>query len=419
MTALLCVAHTRAAAAAAAAAAKAVVSLQVSRVGHTSWHLQKRTGGRLHRSPCTAVQMASSLPEHALQPISGAWFASGGLLISCRAQAMLSSPADLSSLVTLSQKHPEEFFKDDTLHVMVSKLLNSSNAARSDKDTKLDILAIMANLAADDSQTSRAREEIRVALMGVSEWFDAYMEAEESGDSQEPELHKAMLLLLARAWDYRIKTEDLLELTRGDRRLALETVVGVLEDGETYSTELVQRQKPSTGKVAQWEHELVCRHHEKAMLLQLCRLVRGFTHPTTYFSEHSNRAVAAATATTSSSSTKRDSSSSSSNEGLALYSVDAFSGEMDALLAIALRTRVLEKLSMSLYDCLFAAEDERLANGSSRSDECSDGDTEQEVMLEEADHQSAVLAVMCIHCTVVPGIDVSWRCMHQRNCGGV
>jgi hypothetical protein len=76
-----------------------------------------------------------------------------------------------------------------------------SNAARSDKDTKLDILAIMANLAADDSP--RAREEIRVALMGVSEWFDAYMEAEESGDSQEPELHKAMLLLLARAWDYR------------------------------------------------------------------------------------------------------------------------------------------------------------------------------------------------------------------------
>jgi hypothetical protein len=29
--------------------------------------------------------------------------------------------------------------------------------------------------------------------------------------------------------DCRIKTEDLLELTRGDRRLALETVVGVLE----------------------------------------------------------------------------------------------------------------------------------------------------------------------------------------------
>jgi hypothetical protein len=152
-------------------------------------------------------------------------------------------------------------------------------------------------------------------------------------------------------------------------------------DGETYSTELVQRQKPSTGKVAQWEHELVCHHHEKAMLLQLCRLVRGFTHPTTYFSEHSNRAVAAATTT---SNTKRDSSS-NSNEGLALYSVDAFSSEMDALLAIALRTRVLEKLSMSLYDCLFAAEDERLANGS-RSDECSEG-TEQEVMLEEADHQ--------------------------------
>jgi hypothetical protein len=166
-------------------------------------------------------------------------------------------------------------------------------------------------------------------------------------------------------------------------------------DGETYSTELVQRQKPSTGKVAQWEHELVCRHHEKAMLLQLCRLVRGFTHPTTYFSEHSDRAVVAAAAASTATSTKRNSgssSSSSANEGLALYSVDAFSSEMDALLAIALRTRVLEKLSMSLYDCLFAAEDERLANGtSSRSDECG---CEQEVMLEEADHQVCVTRLL-------------------------
>jgi Thiamin pyrophosphokinase, catalytic domain len=63
MTALLCVAHTRAAAAA-AAATKAVVGLQGSRVRYTSWHLQKRTGGRLHSSPCTAARMASSLPEH-------------------------------------------------------------------------------------------------------------------------------------------------------------------------------------------------------------------------------------------------------------------------------------------------------------------------------------------------------------------
>jgi hypothetical protein len=31
---------------------------------------------------------------------------------------------------------------------------------------------------------------------------------------QEPELHKAMVLLLARCWDYRLKTEDVLELTQ-------------------------------------------------------------------------------------------------------------------------------------------------------------------------------------------------------------
>ena len=48
-------------------------------------------------------------------------------------------------------------------------------------------------------------------------------------------------------------------LIQGNRRVALCTVVGILEDGETYSTELKQRQSPGAGKMAQWEHELVCR----------------------------------------------------------------------------------------------------------------------------------------------------------------
>lgn len=34
-------------------------------------------------------------------------------------------------------------------------------------------------------------------------------------------------------------------------------MVGVLEDGKTYATELVQSRKPGEGAVAQWEHELV------------------------------------------------------------------------------------------------------------------------------------------------------------------
>jgi len=56
-----------------------------------------------------------------------------------------------------------------------------------------------------------------------------------------------MVLLLARCWDYRLKTEDVLELCQGNRRIALCTVVGILEDGETYSTELKQRQRPGQG----------------------------------------------------------------------------------------------------------------------------------------------------------------------------
>ena len=35
--------------------------------------------------------------------------------------------------------------------------------------------------------------------------------------------------------------------------------------------------------MAQWEHELVCQRYEKPLLLQICRLLRGFTHPGTYF----------------------------------------------------------------------------------------------------------------------------------------
>ncbi|CAN0414066.1 unnamed protein product, partial [Discosporangium mesarthrocarpum] len=79
------------------------------------------------------------------------------------------------------------------------------------------------------------------------------------------------------------KTDDLLELTGGDRGLALGSVVGVLEEGRTYATELVQSRKPGIGQVAQWEHELVCHMHEQPLVLQLCRLVCGFTHPATYF----------------------------------------------------------------------------------------------------------------------------------------
>ena len=73
---------------------------------------------------------------------------------------------------------------------------------------------------------------------------------------QEPELHKAMVLLLARCWNYKLKTEDVLELTQGNRQIALCTVVGLLEDGETYTTSLVQRKRPQEGQMAQWEHEL-------------------------------------------------------------------------------------------------------------------------------------------------------------------
>eukprot|EP01036_Dinobryon_divergens_P031490 gene31490-40897_t len=237
--------------------------------------------------------------------------------------ALLSRPVDLTALVTLSRASPDKLLQDNVLHRLVTVLLNEQNQKKSDKDTKLDVLNILANVAAGSKES---HTEVRSALQGVSEWFDEYMAKEELTPGQEPEMYKAMVLLLARCWDYRLKTEDVLELTQGNRKISLCTVVGLLEDGETYSTELKQRQKPSQGKMGQWEHELVCHKYEKPLLLQICRLLRGFTHPGTYFEASTE-------------------------------DVEKFSHEMDTLLEITLRSTLVEKLSMALYDCLFEFED--------------------------------------------------------------
>ena len=141
---------------------------------------------------------------------------------------------------------------------------------------------------------------------------------EEDDPTKEPQLHKAMVLLLARAWDYGLKTEDVLELTQSNRRIALCTVVGLLEDGETYSTELKQRQKPEQGKLGQWEHELVCQRYEKLLILQISRLLRGFTSPGTYFQ------------------------ASEQGEEIELYNIELFSEEITSLLDITLKSRLVK-----------------------------------------------------------------------------
>lgn len=283
--------------------------------------------------------------------------------------ALLSRPVDLTALVSMSRTTPDKFTEDDTLHRLIAILLNEKNKIKSDKDTKLDVLNILANVAGG---CKKSVAEVRVALGGISEWFDEYIATEESDPGEEPELHKAMVLLLARCWDYRLKTEDVLELTQGNRRIALCTVVGILEDGETYSTELKRRQSPGAGKMGQWEHELVCQRYEKPLLLQTCRLLRGFTHPGTYFE--------------------------ASTEELALYNVEKFAEEIDGLLDITLRSKLVEKLAMALYDCLFDSVDEkekmkRNLISLDNVEETSLSSAHDVVILEESDH----MAVVSVH----------------------
>ena len=47
--------------------------------------------------------------------------------------ALLSRPVDLTSLVSLSRSHPEKLTEDNTLHRLVSLLLNERNLEKADK----------------------------------------------------------------------------------------------------------------------------------------------------------------------------------------------------------------------------------------------------------------------------------------------
>lgn len=47
---------------------------------------------------------------------------------------------------------------------------------------------------------------------------------------------------------------------------------------------------------------------------------------------------------------------------LSSYSVERFAEEMDTLLEITLRSSLVEKLSMALYDCLFEDDDDSAGN---------------------------------------------------------
>jgi hypothetical protein len=47
--------------------------------------------------------------------------------------ALLSRPVDLTALVSMSRGTPDKFLEDDTLHRLVTLLLNEKNKNKSDK----------------------------------------------------------------------------------------------------------------------------------------------------------------------------------------------------------------------------------------------------------------------------------------------
>ena len=177
---------------------------------------------------------------------------------------------------------------------------------------------------------------------GVSTWFEKCCELEKKATPSgavkpDPELHKAMLVLLARAFEYKLKTEDLLELTGGNRSIALESCVGVLEDGEVIVTEIAQKAKPQDGKRGQWEEKAAVIKHEKELVLQMCELLQGFTRAESYFSSLEDGFYYM-------------------EAGLELpeYCIDQFGVEIDMVLHLTMETKLVEKLAKALNRELFS-----------------------------------------------------------------
>ena len=94
---------------------------------------------------------------------------------------------------------------------MVKTVLNGPGVRnRVGRQARLDVLAIMANCALTTDPVRKAA--VQDALMDVTEWFDEYM-AEEGNEmdtnteeTPEPELHKAMLVLLCQS--LRLQAQD-------------------------------------------------------------------------------------------------------------------------------------------------------------------------------------------------------------------
>ena len=104
--------------------------------------------------------------------------------------ALLSRPVDLNALVTLSKSSPRSFIDaDQTLGRIIRLLLNEQNTNKSDRDTKLDALNILANVASGGKE---AVAEVRASLQEISEWFEEYMAAEEQDPDQVEHLQIAV-----------------------------------------------------------------------------------------------------------------------------------------------------------------------------------------------------------------------------------
>ena len=135
--------------------------------------------------------------------------------------SMLSSPMDLSPLVSMSLEAPEDVVGESgLLKRMVKTVLNGPGVRnRVGRQARLDVRPSW-RVCPDHGPCGSRRARCIDGRHGMVRRYMAEEgnEMDRSEETPEPELHKAMLVLLCRAGDYKLKTEDLLELCRGHRK---------------------------------------------------------------------------------------------------------------------------------------------------------------------------------------------------------
>lgn len=239
--------------------------------------------------------------------------------------AIACCPIDLTKLLQIAYNQPHTYiYSRRTLERLVTLTLNQFDENKSNKDVKLKMIDILSCMSIHSKD---GLLEVKNALQVISEDYDSYISSESL--KEEPKLNKAMIILLSRCWEYNLKAQDILELTKDNRKLAIHALLGLLNDCDKYY------RHDSSSKTSKYNKELI---------FLLVKLFRGLTQPQAYFKDE-----------------------------ITVHSVEKFTDEIDNFIHYIYHTNIIQCISKVVYTCLFtigirdALNEEKSSKGGSKT----------------------------------------------------